>query len=875
MPQPRAPRRPAPRPSEAAASRVAVQRRSGAHPAVWATAGFAGVLALAWAAPRSETWLNAANPAGTVAAADDPFAPSALSAKDLLASNQPRPAQRRESAAAVDAPAPDAEPVKPVVTEPTDPAPQEDSGPAVIVVKEEPAEDAPDTAALAANTEETDVPIDGTPLWLTRPPVPETARPKVSNRLIEEPPLANLDKLRAEAERLPTNPANLRPEQRLTLLQWDLAERTGAEPLKELAKTEEGRRFLATLGEDAAWMRDLLDNGTWTKKADTVLTHLFALLQADSQVELDPPLRSMANALALTAYGKDQETALLIQRQEYYAHRYRIGRLNSRFETLLTWERLWLAWGSQGGYYNKIPNMEYFNDHAAVSIKEYIPICWRAPYRTHNWYGDYYQTPHYYGPFAELYSKNIPQMALEVGGVCGTLSNYGAGAALANGIPAVILNEPDHCAYAVLTEPGVMERSYSMSWKRTVDFSVWGVEWGDHRAWEMAYADVNRQAQARELDRLARALVWRGVKDPQSEGVKWNDRYASEADKLWQAAIGINPMDQGLWTNYARFGKQTSRDKDWWRVFHSAVVSSFGKQLSEVAWRWSNQAKEQFVKMGGSEEERLELELAYHQAVGTDWGEIRWDLAQAVADQLEKIPSEDQKAAFLAKIMPLYLERPALIGDVIKAGSESFGTDNKGKFVEFVTLAASQMDGEKGEEVMESLARQVMSEAEEQGDRETFQRFGKMVGEEWPEIDIEAEPFEGELLSSGGMLRVSGVGNDNDKPAAHWGVLELHGGFFHTGGQTNQATVELGNYGELSGINLVQRPEWRNRLVGCTVEASMDGESWETIHTVANDEMVYPIDLSGKAIRAKFIRLTNEKEVLHLRQILVYGRRLN
>lgn len=719
----------------------------------------------------------------------------------------------------------------------------------------------------------------GTPLWVQRP-IAVGSLAAVPPHELNNPPLANWDGLRRAVDVLPidADPTRLTQDQRLALLRWDLASRCGADSLSSVALSDSGRAFLGRLGRNDAWMRELLDLCEWHGDAAQVLPLLAVLVKADPSVESDPVLRPMASALALAGAGREWTPDYLVQRQAYYADRHRSGRLNRRFEQLQPWERYWVAYGVQHDRFNSIKGMEYLNDRAALPVKDYIGACWRPEYRRENWYGDSVHESSYYAVF-EPYFANSVEMVEDIGGVCGSLSNFGAAAAVANGVPAMIMGEPGHCAFAVMVEPGRMEPGYSLSWQRGMHAPVFGLGWSDQRAYEIAHRDPLKIAQAREAERLARALACRGLDEPNAEGVKWDGAGAAQAERLWRASIALAPTDQLLWRSYAEFGARSDADLKWWQTFHAAAAATFGPKLGGVAWRWCGQAEEKLVALGAKPEQLAATMLALHRALGADWGESRWKLAEAITTQIGRLEEKSAREAFLAEVLRCHLNHPAVLGDVILAGVETFGSEpeQQRRFYEFIANAAQSMGGDGGKQVLTNLANSVLPKAEEAGDRETFQRIGQLVGAAHPALEVAFEPFDGDLLSSGGLLQVSGAGGQHDSVDRHWGVLELHGGRFHTaGGDTNQATVELGSYGELSGIVLVQLDNNHSRIEGCQVEVSMDGKDWTRVATVTGQDEVIRLDLGSTRPQARFVRLSNRPDQhLHLHQILVYGRKLN
>ena len=66
----------------------------------------------------------------------------------------------------------------------------------------------------------------------------------------------------------------------------------------------------------------------------------------------------------------------------------------------------------------------------------------RCDYRLNNIYGDSIHGPVYYAPFETALGDNRAHMTRYVGGVCGSLSHFGAFAALANGVPVVACDVP-------------------------------------------------------------------------------------------------------------------------------------------------------------------------------------------------------------------------------------------------------------------------------------------------------------------------------------------------------------------------------------------------------------------------------------------------
>ena len=110
------------------------------------------------------------------------------------------------------------------------------------------------------------------------------------------------------------------------------------------------------------------------------------------------------------------------------------------------------------------------------------------------------------------------------------------------------------------------------------------------------------------------------------------------------------------------------------------------------------------------------------------------------------------------------------------------------------------------------------------------------------------------------------------------------GGYFRTTPEkAPQATVVLKGKGELSGIALVNRYEsadGKKRCLPMTVSVSDDGKKWTEVFRTTEAKDVWEIDLADKKLLASYVRVETDNSAkakpdpLHLRQILVYGRKL-
>ncbi len=292
------------------------------------------------------------------------------------------------------------------------------------------------------------------------------------------------------------------------LLFADLERRVGREAWRSLEAAEGGAEFLRELELHEDWLHDLMDSGP-VRRADKVLTCLHRLWSEDPGLRRREVDREMATACALAMGMKDYNADTMAERYAYYRDSYAAGLLNACYEDLATWERRYLARGCQWGGMSSADSLEYLRDRISWPRKEYTGACWQAPYRSFNCLDDSVQGSAYYLPFHGAY-QSFPEMVINVGGVCGALSNLGASAAMANGIPATTMGEPGHCAYAVKINDTTWQPSYSLSWKRGMHTSFHEGSWPGLMITEACFTDACTVESAGALDSQARTLDARG-----------------------------------------------------------------------------------------------------------------------------------------------------------------------------------------------------------------------------------------------------------------------------------------------------------------------------------------------------------------------------
>ncbi|MDP6762521.1 MAG: discoidin domain-containing protein [Planctomycetota bacterium] len=643
------------------------------------------------------------------------------------------------------------------------------------------------------------------------------------------------------------------------LLAWDLERRCGAQTWSALQAEPEGPAFLAALCADEAWLVDLLDSGP-LKRPERVLRLLMRVWRGEPDIARQPVERSTATAFALATGMTGGDETQMYARYAYYRDNYRAGLLNRAFEDLQTWERRFIARGAQWGRFSAVESLEFLRERINWPRAQYVRACWQAPYRSYNCLGDSVQGSMYYFPFRESFECD-PQMAIEVGGVCGALSNLGAAAAMANGVPAATMGEPGHCAYTVKVDAETWQPAYSLNWKRSLHTSFHGTTWQELMLTQACFGDRSGVARSGELARRAHKAE--------------ADGRTRAADDQFARALQAHPTRYGLWSEWAEFGERTGMDEGWWRRWHDAVLEGLGEHEAPAWFLLRQHAWPKLVEVL-DDEERGELFGEYIEQLDA-WGQGRWNVEGAWSWMAGRITDPAAEDRFL-RATATSLVRSADFGPLYAAWlHERIGADSQRWEDALRTLLTAIRHPREGTDaVLRRLAGIVLPEAATAGDVATFQRLGKVTARLHDPLPMDGlEPFPGDLLSAKGTLSVCGAGNRHDAPERHWGALGRHGGWFHTSTtEMPWVQVTLPHRARLTGILLHNRSgSTARRLAGARILVSEDGVEWESIATVEQAGAVCRIDLRETHPRGRFLRLERDGECLHLRRFLVYGHR--
>jgi len=643
------------------------------------------------------------------------------------------------------------------------------------------------------------------------------------------------------------------------LLQFAFLDIYTPEVVDQIEKEDQGVDFVKALRGNSAWLKMLLTSGPMTHPKAT-LAHLAAIWRKDPESGKKKELQTLSVAIALE-FGKHQwPQNRAWDRYIFYRDSQKLELLHPIYDELEAWEKRYLV-GYALSTHGEAKSQIWLRDNVKLPAEGYRGACWQLAYRAFNDFDDTVQGPMYYYPFEGSFNS-FSEMTRFVGGVCGRLSGYGAAAAVANGIPATTMGEPGHCAYTVRVARGKWMPAYSLSWKRGVHVQFYGKSYNLLVLTEAIFSAQQSHLKSEEFLWWARAL---------------SSSHPALTKASFQMALKEQPINYEGWIAYGDWlntkKKGTASD---WKDFHTGVIQAFA-DYPEVAWMLIKRFAYPHLVKSLSVKDKIRLMGEFHQSI-RQWGANRWNFEQALSDQLKLIGGDrEDEFTFFRGVLNQHKNASDYSGVTLGWGQAHFNKslDERKKFIDIVIRTMGVEKFEDGKNPLYGMASQLILDAEKNNDPDTFALAGSML----KQIHSASTPkrkqaFSGELLSEGAFVKTSGTCR-YDTPWKHYFLPSKTRGFFHTPRQTNPwVELTFKQFGEIEGIEVVNWTKFRGRAVPLKVEVSEDGKVWKEVALLKKAKAVWTIDLKGKKIRARHIRLTKQgHDFLHLNNIRVYGKR--
>ncbi len=683
------------------------------------------------------------------------------------------------------------------------------------------------------------------------------------------------------------------PQHRLLLAQWFLAHRENAvdtskhapagdgesvppRSMKELLASADDmtRAFIGQLTNDVEWMEQFTSTGECVNPG-RALAILAALQKRNPGFSADLELRDVATApeLEWARWEWDVDKALL--RAEFYMNHYREGRFHRGFASLPFWHYRVIC-GSKGNNANgSLESLEWALDNVHLPVEQYPGACWQAAYLTYNLFGDSIHGAYYYAPYNDVYGENAVQRTLEVGGVCGSLSHFGAFAAIANGVPAMTAGEPGHCAYIVCVN-GKWVPSYSLSWERGLHWQVWN---GIHKYSSLHMATELYSPEQKEATALSQACMELGELHASAGNVP-------QALSCFRNATEAQPLHFLAWSRYAAFLQASlPDDAAAWKAIYSSVSKRLAPCYPEMAAELlAGRVHAGMHRACPDAASRADCYREFWSSVRS-MGPDRWSieaLCESQSGSLRDGKRSDDEAIldFYTMVLGQTASNATYAPVILSWGNSKASRMNETmqkKFLE-ATLAALSSSGSMDAGARDNMLGEALLGAERMRDIQSFQAIGRMLSDGYHANRLpEWEPFPGQLVSRGGLIDTSSRAHDT--PAEHWGVLEPTGGRFHTGNDENPwVVVMLPRMVYVTGVVAISTAGYNvYRLHDMKVQYSETGrdDDWHEAGAfpAPSARAINRLDLQASKPRARYIRIIRggQRDCFHLNGIFVYG----
>lgn len=644
----------------------------------------------------------------------------------------------------------------------------------------------------------------------------------------------------------------------LEIYQETLTNLIGNAKVDELNKTSSGKRFLTTLLDNKEWLHDLIDSGP-IHQPGLVMDRLKFLWEKDQTLDRQKHTRTLATAVALEYGGRKRTLDAAWVRYQFYRDSFLEKRLHPVYETLETWEKRYLA-GHRTFFHGEPASQRWLRDNVKLPIRGYYKVCWRIPYRSYNFLGDSVQKDFYYTPFQGSFGC-FSQMAIYVGGVCGRLSGLGAAAAVANGIPATTMGEPAHCAYTVRTARGQWTACYSLSWRRDLHTSMYSPKYSELTLFDRIFEKKSRLRESQELRLRARLL---------------QNKSPKKSIKQYQAALRVHPIHVGIWTEYGRFLKSQQSSVAEWKTYHNALVDLLS-DYPETLWRLLNQHAYPNLLDKLSANDKVVLFGKFHRNI-KKWGPARWDFEACLNQQLTAIGNHTNlRKRFIEAIAISHADSTAYGGPALGWAVSKVNKDPE-QIKELLSNLSEQTFEEGNADAvtknMSALTARLIKDAQKNNDMETYDSAGALLEKTFgPYPKLVNPPFPGELVSQRAFVRYSGLTDKRDNGSQHYWLGSSRPGFIHANwGNDVWISLEFKHFAEITGIQLDRNVHNRGNDIPLAIDVSEDGETWTEIDVVRENHAVNNIDLQGKNIQARFVRLRHlRNQSIHLKNVRVFG----
>lgn len=719
------------------------------------------------------------------------------------------------------------------------------------------------------------------------------------------------------------------PETRLMLSQWNLLHRSNLDELSKVLKSKEACESLTPLLNDLQWVSSFVFDGELVDP-EVALAMVYHFRQADPNMDRDAVednsmvkqgvKRRIASAVAVVFarnkwYGEEKELTaeeikafkdtgvtlpqlgagkgrrdhskkdhfrLARERYLFFSQSWEDGTLNSKFGNLPDW-LMHITCGWKGNSpFGTATTMNWLRDNTSAPPMRYTGMAYQVNYLPLSKFGDTIFTPQYYEPYNVLYPGNFAKETRDLGAVCGGLSHFGASSACANGVPAVTMGEPGHCAYAVYAK-GKWHPSNSISEKRSPHWGCWGIYgWSAFQMMTDMYEEGQRTRDAQMVCTLANLLA--------------RNKNPNNALKLYEMAVTMQPLYSPVWTDYLETAsKYLSRNPSKYLGVNDFVCSSVAPKHPEMCARYLTETiYPTLLRALRTPKQKMTAFSSYFDNLHEN-EKAEWDMEKMLDMQYESLGKTGlpSKEAYFKMIAKSVSEHPEF-GVALSWGVRKAYSDNKllgdrvRKMIDH--LLTEMPDDQEHRYVRRILNGAIVRAAEEMSfraltagkrpDTRALDYYMDLVeqytkdyvdhGKQMPTFT----PPKGQLISPGGVVMLSDYHPDQSTIVSHAAALTEKGGHIQSEkGKHMMLTIELPKRAYIGGVVVVPTN-------GCSsyrdwkIEYSLDGKEWSLMSRLPDSREQPQIVVNLEhAINAKYLRIDSGAEQnagIDFKAVLVY-----
>lgn len=689
-----------------------------------------------------------------------------------------------------------------------------------------------------------------------------------------------IKKLRSELETLRAKvPAKTKPS---AALAWDInqkekklakleSESRSAHLFSESAGDEEGKKLMEQISNNPDWLNDFAFSGECVRPG-MALSILKKIHKEHPEMLEKRMVRDIATATALeyARSGWDQQDA--VERAGFYINAWKDDRLNVVFDTIPMWQRRMVCGCKGDNAYGSIASLTWALDNFHLPADRFSGSCWRCSYRLNNIYGDSIHGPMYYAPFESELGENREAMTYHIGGVCGSLSHFGAFAALANGVPAMTSGEPGHCSFIVLVGDK-WTPAYSLSWERGLHWQVFQNVY----TYSSLHAATELYSNAQKKDTLKSDIlrVMGGVYASAGKLDKAQHCYEKSAEAQPRNYMAIREWRETL-------EKSEGVKPEHWNKLNDVLCEKLVPIYPELAAEHMHKGLADDLAKNLDAKQLRKAYMKFWKSVKL-MGPDRWRIEDLGDKQMAAMGVEGNAASlceYFAEVLGVTVSKSEYAPAILNWGnllSEKLDENGKTQLMQAIVKGIGRGGRMNAEDRVKLLAPAILA-AETNRDLKSFQSIAKMVtgsgyknkGISMPQFDA----FPGKLASQGGLVWTSST-SQWDKPQEHAGLLTPEGGSFHTDKEEDAyVAVELPRQVNVTGIVIVCLNGNLGRCNNMLVQISDDGVEWTDVCDLGPcDERVMSTDLDGTKPVTKYVRILRQggPEFFHLNGIYVYG----